>query len=294
MEQNKYKSGFATIVGRPNVGKSTLMNTLIGQKIAITSDKPQTTRNTIKGVLTEDRFQIIFIDTPGIHKPKHKLGQLMVQMARNTLREVDCILFVVDGSKKPSSGEGLIAEMLEGIETPVILVVNKIDLAKGNIYTPEYVKLYPFSHVVEVAAINGRNLGVLKEILNLLLPEGPQYYPPDMVTDQPERLIVAEIIREKILKKTHQEIPHGVAVELLSMEDKGKFIEIQGEIICEKDTHKGIIIGKQGQLLKEIGQQARIDMENLLGTKVFLELWVKVRKDWRNKEIYLKSLGFKD
>ncbi|GAB6084849.1 GTPase Era [Alkaliphilus crotonatoxidans] len=293
----KYKSGFVTIIGRPNVGKSTLMNQLIGEKIAIISDKPQTTRNKIQCIHTGENHQIVFLDTPGIHKPKHKLGQYMVKVAKETLREVDVILFVVDEGESIGPGDRFIMEQLQGVETPVILVMNKIDKMNQETFR----KLYDayeatglFQDIIGISALEGANLHSLIAKIVGYLPEGPQYFPADMVTDQPERVIVAEIIREKILHYTEQEIPHGVAVEVSMMkkrEDQG-IIDIHSTIYCERKSHKGIIIGKNGRKLKGIGKSAREDIEALLGSKVYLELWVKIKEDWRNRDSILKGFGY--
>ncbi|AOY77550.1 GTPase Era [Clostridium formicaceticum] len=293
----KFKSGFVTIIGRPNVGKSTLMNQVIGEKIAIMSDKPQTTRNKIQSVYTENDFQIVFIDTPGIHKPKHKLGEYMVRAAKETLGEVDAILFVVDDSPTIGPGDAFIMEVLKDINTPVILVINKIDKMdqdKFNALYALYKEKEMFSDIVGISALEGANLQVLIDKVVDFLPTGPQYFPGDMITDQPERLIVAEIIREKILHYTHEEVPHGVAVETSMMKKReGKnIVDIHATIYCEKKSHKGIIIGKQGRKLKGIGKSAREDMEKLLGSKVYLELWVKVKEDWRNSQNTLRTLGY--
>lgn len=292
-----YKSGFVTIIGRPNVGKSTLMNEVIGQKIAIMSDKPQTTRNKIQSIHTEENFQIIFIDTPGIHKPKHKLGDYMLRSARETLGEVDVILFVVDESLTIGAGDNFIIEELKDIKTPVILVINKIDKIdqdKFNYIYEKYEKMNIFSDIVGISALEGANLQVLINKIVDFLPEGPQYFPGDMITDQPERVIVGEIIREKILHYTHEEIPHGVAVETTMMKQRENkdIVDIHATIYCEKKSHKGIIIGKQGRKLKGIGKSAREDIEKLLGSKVYLELWVKVKEDWRNSQNTLRTLGY--
>lgn len=292
-----FKSGFVTIIGRPNVGKSTLMNKVIGEKIAIMSDKPQTTRNKIQCVYTENDFQIVFLDTPGIHKPKHKLGQYMVKIAKDTLREVDAILFVVDDSTTIGPGDKYIMEQLEGIDTPIILVINKIDKMDQQSLTELYNKYEEtklFKNIIGISALEGVNLDNLVNLIVSYFPEGPQYFPEHMVTDQPERLIVAELIREKILKYTEQEIPHGVAVEVnLMKKRKDKdIVDINATIYCERKTHKGIIIGKGGRKLKGIGKSSREDIENLLGSKVYLELWVKVKEGWRNSENTLKNLGY--
>ncbi|SNS92001.1 GTP-binding protein Era [Anaerovirgula multivorans] len=292
-----YKSGFVTIIGRPNVGKSTLMNEVIGQKIAIMSDKPQTTRNKIQSIHTEDNFQMIFIDTPGITKPKHKLGDYMLKAARETLGEVDVILFVVDESLTIGAGDTYIIQELKDIKTPVILVINKIDKIdqeKFNYIYEKYEKMNIFSDIVGISALERANLQVLVDKIVDFLPEGPQYFPGDMITDQPERVIVAEIIREKILHYTHEEIPHGVAVETTMMKQRENkdIVDIHATIYCEKKSHKGIIIGKQGRKLKGIGKSAREDIEKLLGSKVYLELWVKVKEDWRNSQNTLRTLGY--
>jgi len=292
-----FKSGFTTIIGRPNVGKSTLMNKLIGEKIAIMSNKPQTTRNKIQCVYTQKDHQIVFLDTPGIHKPKHKLGQYMVKLATDTLREVDAILFVVDESTSIGPGDKYIMEQLEGIETPIILVINKIDKMNQedlNKVYDKYEETKLFKHIIGISALEGANLDNLINLIVHYLPEGPQYFPDHMVTDQPERLLVSELIREKILHYIDQEIPHGVAVETTLMkkrEDKD-IVDINATIYCEKKSHKGIIIGKGGRKLKGIGKSAREDIEKLLGSKVYLELWVKVKEDWRNSENTLRTLGY--
>lgn len=293
----EFKSGFVTIMGRPNVGKSTLMNKVIGEKIAIMSDKPQTTRNKIQSIYTEDNFQIVFIDTPGIHKPKHKLGQFMVKAAKETLEEVDVILFVVEDSYSIGPGDNHIIEELREINTPIILVMNKIDKMDQEQFNQLY-EMYKekniFTDIVGISALEAANLSVLIDKIVDLLPFGPQYFPGDMITDQPERLIVAEIIREKILHYTHEEVPHGVAVETAMMKKReGKdIVDIHATIYCEKKSHKGIIIGKQGRKLKGVGKSAREDIEKLLGSKVYLELWVKVKEDWRNNQNTLKTLGY--
>ncbi|MCC5910349.1 MAG: GTPase Era [Clostridiaceae bacterium] len=293
----KFKSGFVTIIGRPNVGKSTLMNEVIGEKIAIMSDKPQTTRNKIQSVYSEKDFQIIFIDTPGMHKPKHKLGEYMVRSARETLQEVDAILFVVDDSPSIGPGDEFIMEQLEHVNTPVILVINKIDKMNQESFNKLY-ELYKdkglFADIVGISALEGANLQVLINKVLDHIPEGPQYFPSDMITDQPERMIVAEIIREKVLHYIHEEVPHGVAVEVSMMKsrEKGDIVDIQATIYCEKKSHKGIIIGKQGRKLKGIGKSARLDIEKLLGSKVYLEMWVKIKEDWRNSQNILKTLGY--
>lgn len=293
---DSYKSGFVSVIGRPNVGKSTLVNSLIGQKVAIMSDKPQTTRNRILCVLTTEDAQIIFIDTPGIHKPKHKLGEYMVDTATKTLREVDVILFVVDATASLGAGEQFIMNHLSSIKTPVILVVNKIDQVDKRDLLPmmqKYTESFNFAAVIPISALEQTNLNdLVGEVKNYLEP-GPQYYPEDMVTDQPERLIIAELIREKALHLTREEIPHAIAVEIEEIKTRSNDdLYIRAVIYVERDSQKGIVIGAKGQLLKEIGQQARLDIENLLGSKAYLDLWVKVKKDWRNREGILKNLGF--
>jgi len=294
-----YKSGFISIIGRPNVGKSTFLNRVIGQKIAIMSDKPQTTRNKVQGVLTTDDAQLIFIDTPGIHKPKHKLGDFMMKVAQNTLKEVDLILFMVNAAEGFGRGEEFILEKFQSVKTPIFLVINKID----QIHPDEllnviesYKEKYSFSEIIPISALEGNNVERLLEQIKTYIPEGPQYYPPDQVTDHPERFIVSELIREKALHLTREEIPHSLAVLIDKMErrDDKDMIHVMATIIVERDSQKGIVIGKQGKMLKEIGKRARLDIENLLGSKVFLELWVKVQKDWRNKMSQLRDFGFRE
>jgi GTP-binding protein Era len=294
---NKFKSGFVTIIGRPNVGKSTLMNHLIGEKISIISNKPQTTRNTIQTILTKEDYQIIFLDTPGIHKPKHKLGEYMVRAANKTLNEVDVILFLITPDETLGAGDRYIIEQLKTVKTPVLLIINKADIYKNEniVKTIEnYSREFSFKEVIPISALTGKYVDELVKIIVENLPEGPQYFPSDMITDQPEKFIISEIIREKILKNLEEEVPHGTAVEIISMkEEKGsKLININATIYCEKDSHKAIIIGKGGLMLKKIGQSAREDMEALLGSKIYLELWVKVKKDWRDTSSTLKDLGY--
>jgi GTPase len=299
MNKEGFKSGFVSIIGRPNVGKSTFLNRVIGQKIAIMSDKPQTTRNKIQGVYTEPDAQIIFIDTPGIHKPKHKLGDFMMKVAQNTLKEVDLILFMVNAVEGFGRGDEFIIERLKGTNTPVFLVINKIDEIHPDELLPlieTYQDLYPFEQIIPISALQGNNVETLLNQIKDVLPEGPQYYPADQVTDHPERFIVAELIREKALHLTREEIPHSIAVVIDSMQrrENGNTVYVGATIIVERDSQKGIIIGKQGRMLKEIGQRARVDIEALLGSKVFLELWVKVQKDWRNKASQLRDFGFRE
>lgn len=291
-----FQAGFVALIGRPNVGKSTLMNAFIGEKMAIISEKPQTTRNQIRGILTTDAYQIIFLDTPGIHKPQHKLGEKMVQVALRTLKEVDVILFLADAAAGPGSGDGFVIEQLKATETPVILVVNKADeagLDRAEELIAHYRPLYPFTAAVAISALTGINREKLLAAIVASLPEGPRYYPEEMITDQPERLIVAELIREKILQLTRDEVPHSVAVEITAMSNReGRdLVDIQATIYVERDSQKGIVIGKKGAMLKEVGRLARQDIEALLGSPAFLELWVKVKADWRNKEGSWQSFG---
>ncbi|BCZ27981.1 GTPase Era [Claveliimonas bilis] len=292
-----FKSGFATLIGRPNVGKSTLMNYLIGQKIAITSNKPQTTRNRIQTVLTTEEGQIIFVDTPGIHKAKNKLGEYMVNIAERTLNEVDVVLWLVEPSTFIGAGEKHIAQQLERVNTPVILVINKVDsVKKEEVFASiaAYKDLYDFAEIVPVSARSGENTReLLKEIFKYL-PYGPQFYDEDTVTDQPERQIVAELIREKALHCLNEEIPHGIAVTIERMQKTRKLTHIDATIICERDSHKGIIIGKQGKMLKKIGSTARYEIEKMLDCQVNLQLWVKVKKDWRDSEFLMKNFGYRE
>jgi GTP-binding protein Era len=294
-----YKSGFISIIGRPNVGKSTFLNRVIGQKIAIMSDKPQTTRNKVQGVLTQNDSQMIFIDTPGIHKPKHKLGDFMMKVATNTLKEVDLILFMINATEGYGRGDEFIIEKLQSVKTPVFLVVNKIDAMHPDDLLPiieKYQQLYPFAAVVPISALEGNNVDTLLGQIKEHLPEGPQFYPADQVTDHPERFIISELVREKVLHLTREEIPHSVAVVIDSIKkmDNSDTINVMATIVVERDSQKGIVIGKQGKMLKEVGSRARVDIENLLGSKVFLELWVKVQKDWRNKASQLRDYGFNE
>ena len=294
-----FKSGFVSIVGRPNVGKSTLMNNVIGEKIAIMSDKPQTTRNTIQAVYTNEDCQIVFLDTPGIHKPKTKLGEFMVNQATDAFKNVDVVLFVVDDSKKIGPGDKKIMEDLRNIKTPVVLVINKMDLIEeADLFN--LMKLYNeegiFKEIVPVSALKGRNVKELLKVIEGYLEEGPKYFPDYMITDQPERVLVSELIREKVLHFVHDEVPHGVAVEIERMkfrEDKN-IIDISAVICCERSSHKGIIIGKNGRKLKGIGKSAREDIELLLGSKVNLQLWVKVKENWRNSQNYISDFGYND
>ena len=296
MNEN-FKSGFVALVGRPNVGKSTLMNHLIGQKIAITSEKPQTTRNRLQTVYTDKRGQIIFLDTPGIHKAKNKLGQYMVNVAEGTLNEVDVIMWLVEPTTYIGAGEQHIAELLSKVKTPVILAINKIDTVKDEEIIAKAIDTYknvcPFAEIVPVSALRNQNTDKMTELLFRYLPYGPQYYDEDTVTDQPMRQIAAELIREKALRLLQDEIPHGIAVTIEQMKERDNGIfDIEATIVCERDSHKGIIIGKGGAMLKRIGSQARREIENLMGAKVNLQLWVKVRKEWRDSELYMKNYGY--
>ena len=293
----EHKSGFVAIVGRPNVGKSTLLNRIVGQKIAIMSDKAQTTRNKIQGVYTTPEAQLIFIDTPGIHKPKHRLGDFMVESAYSALREVDAVLFMISADQKRGRGDDFIIERLKNVQSPVYLIINKIDKVHPDELLgiiEDYSAQMPFAQVVPISATEGNNVDRLMEVLIAEMPEGPQYFPDDQVTDHPEYFIVSELIREKVLFLTRDEVPHSVAVVVDSMKrNENDKIQIQATIIVERDSQKGIIIGKGGKMLKEIGTKARKDIENLLGDKVFLELWVKVQKDWRDKRVYFQDFGYR-
>lgn len=297
-KEREYRSGFATLVGRPNVGKSTLMNRIIGQKIAITSNKPQTTRNRIQTIYHEERGQIVFLDTPGIHKAKNKLGEYMVNVAERTFDEVDMILWIVEATTFIGKGERHIADQLKKADIPVILVMNKIDTVKKEellACIDAYRKIMEFSEIIPVSAQNGENVEHLVDVMFGYLEEGPQFYDGDTVTDQPERQIVAELIREKALRLLSDEIPHGIAVVIDQMKLRPKqknLYDIDATIICERDSHKGIIIGKQGQMLKKIGSRARVEIEDFLQKKVNLKLWVKVKKDWRDSDFLLKNFGY--
>lgn len=296
MNDSRFKSGFVALVGRPNVGKSTLMNQVLGQKVAITSDKPQTTRNRIHGVYTSDQGQIIFIDTPGVHKPHHKLGEYMMQVVRSTLSEVDVILFLSDVTQSIGAGERFIMQLLEQVKTPVFLILNKIDQVHPDELLPvidRYRQHYDFTEVIPVSALYGNNISTLLQSILQILPEGPMYYPPDQATDHPETFIVAELIREKILLLTREEIPHSVAVviEEMTRREEG-VVYVHAVIYTERASQKGILIGKQGHMLKKVGQMARQEIEALFGSKVFLDLWVKVKEDWRNRDLMLKNFGY--
>ncbi|MFF2875245.1 GTPase Era [Gottfriedia sp. NPDC057991] len=299
MNKESYKSGFVSIIGRPNVGKSTFLNRVIGQKIAIMSDKPQTTRNKIQGVFTEDDAQIVFIDTPGIHKPKHKLGDFMVKVAQDSIKDVDATLFMINANEGFGRGDEFIIEKLQGSRSPVILVINKIDTIHPEQLFDlinKYKDLFQFAEIVPISALQGNNVDRLLKVIKTYLPEGPQYYPANQVTDHPERFIISELIREKVLHLTREEVPHSIAViiEQIERRPEGNAIYVNATIVVERSSQKGIIIGKQGSMLKEVGKRARLDIENLLDTKVFLELWVKVQKDWRNRMSQLRDLGFRE
>ena len=296
MENSQHKAGFAALIGRPNVGKSTLMNRIIGQKIAITSNKPQTTRNRIQTVYTSPEGQIVFLDTPGIHKAKNKLGSYMVNVAERTVRDVDVVLWLVEPSTFIGAGERHIIEVLKKCDTPVILVINKTDTVKKEevlLFIDTYRKEMEFDEIVPVSALKGDNTDELVACIMKYLPYGPAFYDEDTITDQPERQIVAELIREKALRCLEDEIPHGIAVSIEQMKYRKKIVDIEATIVCERDSHKGIIIGKQGSMLKKIGSQARTDIEDLLESKVNLQLWVRVKKDWRDSDFLLKNFGYR-
>ena len=291
------KSGFVGIVGRPNVGKSTLLNAILGEKIAITTDKPQTTRNVIRGIYTTDEVQIIFIDTPGIHKPKSKLGVFMTDSAIGTFNEVEAIIFIVDDRLSKGPGDKYIVEMLKDIPTPKILVINKIDRIEPDEFEQiykEYEELGMFDAIFGTSALEGKNVDKVVECVAGYMEEGPMFFPEDMITESPERFIVSEIIREKILMYLNDEVPHGVAVEIEQYVEDEDITRISAVIYCEKKSHKGIIIGKGGRKLKGIGKDARKEIEALLGTRVFLETWVKVKENWRDSDIALSNFGYKE
>ncbi len=295
--KNNFRSGFVSLIGRPNVGKSTLMNNLIGEKIAIISSKPQTTRNKIQSILTEKDFQAIFIDTPGIHKPKSKLGNYMVKSAETTLNEVDIVLYLIEPFEKIKESDLSIIKRLENVKTPVFLIINKIDTVSPEeilAVIDSYKSIYNFAEIIPISALKGKNRDELLKCIKKYLHEGPQFFPSDMITDQPERQIVSEIIREKSLKLLQDEIPHGIAVEVSSMKNRKDkdIIDIQATIYCERDSHKGIIIGKQGSMLKKIGSNARYEIERLLGSPINLQIWIKVKKDWRDSDFLLKNFGY--
>ncbi len=293
----KFHSGFVSLIGRPNVGKSTLMNLLIGEKISIISSKPQTTRNKIQTILTTDNMQVIFVDTPGIHKSKSKLGDYMVKSAETSLNDVDIVLYLIEPYEKIKDSDKAILERLKKVKTPVFLVINKIDtIDKTEILKviENYSKEYNFAEIIPLSALKGKNQETLLENIEKYLPEGPKYFPEDMITDQPEKQIVSEIIREKALYLLQDEIPHGIAVEITSMKmrkDKD-IMDIDATIYCERDSHKGIIIGKQGSMLKKIGSNSRRDIQRFLGNQINLQIWIKVKKDWRDSDFLLKNFGY--
>ena len=293
-----FKSGFITVIGRPNVGKSTLLNRIIGEKISIISDKPQTTRNKIQLVYTEDEAQIVFLDTPGIQMPKNKLGEYMLKISKSTLEEVDVVTFMVDDSMKIGSMDSMIIEDIKKISTPIVLLINKTDqLNQGQILEliDKYNNMNLFKEIIPISAMDGTNVGRYIEVLKTMIPKGPQYFPDDMITDQPERFIIAEMIREKALINLEEEIPHGiyVSVEEVKQRKNKEIIDVVANIYCERESHKGIVIGKGGSMLKEIGQTARVDIESLMGSKINLQLWVKVEKNWREKDNKVKYFGYK-
>lgn len=294
-----YRSGFVSIIGRPNVGKSTFLNRIIGEKAAIVSDKPQTTRNQIRAILTDEEYQIIFIDTPGIHKPKHRLGDYMVRAAQSTLNEVEVVLFFVEAHYPPGKGDIYISRWLKNVDTPVFLVLNKIDGVSPDRceeHLALYRELYAFKGEYMISALHGENIGSLLDDIIDYMPEGPQYYPPDMVTDMPQYFLVSELIREKVLELTHEEIPFSVAVEIEEMKkrENRELFDIRAVIYVERKSQKGIIIGKNGSMLREIGIQARSEIEALLGNQVYLDLWVKVNPGWRDREAALRNLGYRN
>ncbi len=294
-----HKSGFIALVGRPNVGKSTLLNALVGEKVAITTDRPQTTRNQIRAILTGPDYQIVFIDTPGLHKPKHRLGDSMVRLANAAIQEVDLVCFLVEANKKPGPGDRYIAETLKTTSNPLFLVINKTDLADPGVLATnkeEYLKLASFKGVFPLSALQGRGLKTFLESVLEIMPEGPQFYPPDMVTDQPERFIASEIIREKIIMLTRQEIPFSIAVVIEEMKDRenSEILDLRAEIFVERKSQVGIIVGKSGKLMKKAGTEARRELEAILGRHIFLDLRVKVKKDWRNREEELRRLGYRE
>lgn len=295
--KEKYKSGFAAIIGMPNVGKSTLLNKIAGQKIAIISEKPQTTRNKILAIHTTDTEQIIFTDTPGIHKPHNKLGEFMVNAANETMRDVDVLLFVIDATRPIQDVEREIVKNIAKTGLPCILVMNKVDLVEKSNLLPmiaDYSSMYDFESIVPMSAKSGDGVDVLLNDIKNYIPEGPQFYDEDMITDQPEKQIAAEIIREKMLWLLDKEIPHGIAIEITKMQEKEKITNIYATIYCEKATHKGIIIGKNGDMLKKIGSMARKDIEHMLGKKVYMDFGIKVKNDWRNSDFLIKNFGYKD
>ncbi len=298
MDENIFKSGFVSIIGRPNVGKSTLLNSMLGEKVSIVSDKPQTTRNRILGIRSLPGAQVIFIDTPGIHKPKHKLNEYMVKIALHTLDEVDIVLFMTEAGETIGGGDRYIVERLQNVRKPVFLLINKIDLVQKSSLLPfidEFSRLYNFAEIFPLSALRGDNMSGLSESILSRLPEGPQYFPEDAVTDQPMRFIAAELVREKIFQLTYEEIPYSIAVgiEEFREEKEKNVVFIRAVIFVDKDSQKGIVIGKGGTMLKKVGQHAREELEAIMGIKVFLELWVKVKSGWRGDDMILRMLGYK-
>ncbi|QAA31734.1 GTPase Era [Clostridium manihotivorum] len=292
-----FKSGYITIVGRPNVGKSTLLNHIMGEKLSIVSNKPQTTRNNIKTILTGEDYQMIFVDTPGMHKPKHKLGEYMMNSAKESLSEVDLVLFLITPDVEIGRGDSYIIESLKGIKAPVILVVNKVDEnTKERVAETlkNYSETMSFAEIIPISALKGKNTDTLLDLIVKYLPEGPKFYPEDMITDVQERFVISEIVREKALRTLNEEVPHGIAVDIIQMKQNEKGLyNIEVDLICEKDSHKGIIIGKNGQTLKKIGASARYEIEKFLRERVNLKIWVKVRKEWRDNPLFLRELGYK-
>jgi GTPase len=292
-----FKSGFVTIIGRPNVGKSTLLNHIMGEKFSIVSNKPQTTRNNILTILNDKEYQMVFVDTPGMHKPKHKLGEYMVKKAEDAFKEVDVVLFLTTPDVQLGMGDNYILDQLKDINTPVILVVNKIDEfteERVAVSLKNYSETFNFKEIIPISAIKGKNVDKLLELMIKYMPEGPQYYPEDMVTDQNEKFIISEIIREKALRFLSDEVPHGIGIEIMTMKKDEKGIyKLDVNMLCEKNSHKGIIIGKNGSMLKKISKSAREDIEKFLGTKVYFKVWVKVKSEWRDNNTVLKELGYK-
>ncbi|WP_027633983.1 GTPase Era [Clostridium hydrogeniformans] len=292
-----FKSGFVTIIGRPNVGKSTLLNYIMGEKLSIVSSRPQTTRNNIQTVLTGDDFQIVFVDTPGLHKPRHKLGEYMVKVATDALKEVDLVLFLTNPSEGISKGDEIILNQLRDAKVPVYLVLNKIDentIERVAENLKEYGEFFSFKEIVPISALKGKNVDTLIDLMKKELPEGPQYYPKEMITDVQERFVISETVREKALRLLSEEVPHGIAVDIIQMKkSQNGTYHIEVDMLCEKDSHKGIIIGKNGQTLRKIGEYSRKDIEKFLNAKVNLKIWVKVRKEWRDNSMLLKELGYK-
>jgi len=296
-EEKMFKSGYVTIVGRPNVGKSTLLNYIMGEKLSIVSNKPQTTRNNIQTILTGDDYQMVFVDTPGIHKPKHKLGEFMVNSAKESTKDVDLVLFLTNPDEEIGRGDKFILETLKDKKCPIFLVLNKVDESTQDRVAKSlemYSKEFNFAEIIPIAAIKGKNVDALVELMKKTMPEGPKYYPDDMITDVQEKFVVSEIIREKALRTLRDEVPHGIAVDIIQMKqnDIGTY-HIEVDLICEKDSHKGIIIGKNGQTLKRIGETSRYELEKFLRSKVNVKIWVKVRKEWRDNQNFLKELGYK-